>query len=93
METMRESAKGNLPGTRYWRAARRATAALLLAWFGVTFVTLFFARELADLRIFGWPFSFYMAAQGLILFYLLLVALYVGLMRRLDRMLKDDHAA
>ncbi len=70
---------------RYWRLARRLTAGMLMAWFGVTFGALFFARELFELNLFGWPFSFYMAAQGLTLFYLLLVAAYVILMRYLDR--------
>lgn len=73
----------------YWRMARRLTVGLLLAWFGVTFGILFFARELASLTVFGWPFSFYMAAQGLTLFYLLLVAVYVCVMRRLDNAMKD----
>ena len=73
----------------YWRMARRLTVGLLLAWFGVTFGTLFFARELSGLTVFGWPFSFYMAAQGLTLFYLLLVAVYVCVMRHLDNTVKD----
>lgn len=81
-----------LPGRhrRYWRSARRLTSGLLLAWFTVTFGTLFFARELFELKLFGWPFSFYMAAQGLTLFYLLLVGVYVVLMRRFDHKVEDE---
>jgi putative solute:sodium symporter small subunit len=75
---------------RYWHAARRWTFGLLLSWFIVTFGTLFFARELAAVTLFGWPFSFYMAAQGLTLFYLLLVAVYVCVMRRLDNAVQND---
>lgn len=78
---------------RYWRAARLLTSSLLLAWFAVTFGTLFFARELAHIDLFGWPFSFYMAAQGLTLFYLLLVAIYVLAMRYLDYRLGGDDVA
>lgn len=78
-----------LPGQRYWRATRCLTAGLLLAWFGATFTVLFFARELSEFSLFGWPFSFYMAAQGLTLFYLILVAVYVVLMRIFDHTLKD----
>lgn len=77
---------------QYWSKVQRLTAGLLLAWFGVTFGVLFFARELADLTLFGWPASFYMAAQGLTLFYFLLVAIYVLVMRRLDGSLKNGDA-
>jgi len=77
-------------GRRYWRATRRLTAGLLLAWFVATFGVLFFARELSEITLFGWPFSFYMAAQGLTLFYLLLVAVYVVLMRIFDHAMEED---
>lgn len=76
----------------YWQRTRHLTAVLLAAWFGMTFGTIFFARELATFTIFGWPFSFYMAGQGLTLFYLLVVATYMMRMRRLDKMLKDETA-
>jgi len=78
---------------RYWRMARGLTIGLLLAWFCMTFGVLFFARELAGYTLFGWPFSFYMAAQGLTLFYLLLVTVYVFGMRFLDNRMKGDDRA
>lgn len=74
----------------YWRRARRLTAVLLTAWFCLTFGVIFFARELSTFTLFGWPFSFYMAGQGLTLFYLLVVATYMLRMRHLDKMLKDE---
>lgn len=72
----------------YWRRVHLLTATLLLAWFLLTFGVVFFARELSGFTLFGWPFSFYMAAQGLILLYLAIIALYVKRMRRLDRIMK-----
>jgi len=69
----------------HWRRTRRVTAALLLLWFGTTFGTVFFARELIGLTVFGWPLSFYLAAQGASLAYLLILGLYALAMRRLDR--------
>jgi putative solute:sodium symporter small subunit len=74
----------------YWRRARRLTAILMTAWFCMTFGMIFFARELARFTLFGWPFSFYMAGQGLTLFYLLVVATYMIRMRKLDKMLKEE---
>jgi putative solute:sodium symporter small subunit len=68
---------------RYWRRNRRLTFALLGVWFVVTFVATFFAREL-DFRLFGWPFSFWLAAQGSLVVYVLIVAFYAWKVNRLD---------
>ncbi|AIY43527.1 hypothetical protein LT85_4369 [Collimonas arenae] len=62
----------------------------MLAWFGLTFGVIFFAREMANMTFFGWPLSFYMAAQGLALAYLLIVAVYTWQMRKIDRRHQDD---
>jgi putative solute:sodium symporter small subunit len=72
----------------YWRRTRRFTLWLTLAWFGMTFCTIFFARELAQIRFFGWTLSYYLAAQGATLLYLVLIAAYGWHMRHLDRILK-----
>jgi putative solute:sodium symporter small subunit len=70
---------------RHWRKTRRLTALLLLAWSVATFATVFYARELSNLVMFGWPVSFYLAAQGTILGYLAIVGYYAYAMRRYDR--------
>ena len=67
----------------HWRATLRWTQGLLLVWFGVTFVVAYNARAM-DFEFFGWPFSFWVAAQGALLVYLALVAGYAWVMRRLD---------
>ena len=71
--------------TEYWRRARRLSLQLLLVWFLTTFFIIFFARELADFTVLGWPFPFYMAAQGTILIYVLIVGIYAWRMQRLDK--------
>ena len=68
---------------RRWRRSQAVTAWLLGAWFVVSFGVTFFARELSS-SVFGWPFSFWVAAQGALLVYVLLVAVYARLMDRLD---------
>jgi putative solute:sodium symporter small subunit len=68
---------------RRWRASQRLTAALLVAWFGITFGVTYFARELGG-SVFGWPFSFWVAAQGALLVYLVLVYVYARRMARID---------
>jgi len=68
----------------YWRSNLRVTAWLLAVWFAVTFVVGWFARDLA-FDFFGWPFSFYMAAQGSLIVYVLIIGFYARYMNRLDR--------
>ena len=63
-------------------------AALLAVWAAVSFGVCYFAREL-DFRVGPWPFSFWMAAQGCVLVFIAIVALYATLMRRLA---PDDSA-
>ena len=69
---------------RYWQKNLRITALLLAVWFVVTFVVSYFARELS-FNFFGWPFSFWMGAQGSLVVYCLIVACYAWYMGRLDR--------
>jgi putative solute:sodium symporter small subunit len=73
----------------HWRRTRELTVGLLLLWLSATFGAIFFARELAQLTVFGWPLSFYLAAQGVSLLYLAIVASYAWHMRKADRVLRD----
>ena len=68
----------------YWRRNLRVTGVLVLIWFVVTFVLAYFARDLS-FRFFGWPFSFYLAAQGSLVVYVLIIWFYARYMNRLDR--------
>ena len=68
----------------YWRKNLRVTASLMAIGFVVTFVVAFFARELS-FNFFGWPFSFWVGAQGALLVYVALVWVYSRIMNRLDR--------
>ena len=74
---------------RHWRRTQRLTAALLLVWFGVGFVVTWFARDL-DFPFFGWPFSFWVAAQGGVIVFVVLLAVYARRMARNDRRLAND---
>lgn len=69
----------------HWRRTRRLTQLLLCLWLAVGFGTVFFARELARFELFGWPLSFYMAAQGASLVSLGAIGVYAWRMRRFDR--------
>lgn len=68
----------------YWRRNLRITSVLMLIWFVVTFVAAYFARELSTFIFFGWPFSFWTAAQGALIVYCVLIWYYARTMNRLD---------
>jgi putative solute:sodium symporter small subunit len=69
----------------YWRRNLKMTALLLAIWFAVIFVVSFFARELAEITVMGFPLGFYMGAQGAPLVYLAIIWWYARYMNRLDR--------
>ena len=69
---------------QYWSKNLRITAILLFIWFVVTFVVGFYARDLA-FNFFGWPFSFWMGAQGSLVIYVLIIAYYAHYMNKLDQ--------
>jgi putative solute:sodium symporter small subunit len=57
-------------------------AGLLAVWAGSSFVCCFFARDLSFM-VGGWPFSYWMAAQGAVLGFIAIVVVYATVMRRL----------
>lgn len=67
----------------YWNKNLRITAILLAIWFVVTFVVGFFARDLS-FRFLGFPFSFYMGAQGALIIYVVIIWYYARYMDKLD---------
>ena len=69
----------------YWSKNLRLTAILMLIWFVVTYVVGFFARELNEVTVFGFPVGFYMGAQGALVIYVIIIFFYARYMNRLDR--------
>jgi putative solute:sodium symporter small subunit len=70
---------------QYWQKNLRLTGILLGIWFVATFVVGWFARDLQSITILGFPFSFFMGAQGTLLIYVILVGYYAYRMDKLDR--------
>jgi putative solute:sodium symporter small subunit len=67
------------------KRVRRLTALCLMLWLGITLVPVLIARRNWSLPLGNWPLDFWMAAQGCVLVYLLIVALYAGLVNRWER--------
>jgi len=69
---------------QYWTRNLKITGLLLSIWFVVTFVMAYFAIPLSEISFFGWPLSFYMAAQGSLIIYVVILYYYARKMRQLD---------
>jgi putative solute:sodium symporter small subunit len=68
----------------YWQKNLRVTAILLVIWFVVTFVIGWFARDLQNITFLGFPFPFYMGAQGSLAIYVAIIWYYAHYMNKLD---------
>jgi len=69
---------------QYWQKNLNVTSKLMGVWFVVTFVVTFFARDLS-FNFFGWPFSFWMASQGSLIIYVLIIWYYASYMNKIDQ--------
>ena len=82
----------NLQKQQYWHINLTLTISLLIVWFLLTFLVNYFADELNQFSLMGFPLGFYMTTQGSLLVYLAIVWFYARFMNKLDKAhgLDDD---
>ena len=69
----------------YWKANVRIVLSLLSIWFVVSFgMAILFVDVLDNFRFFGFKFGFWMAQQGSIFCFVILIFVYVYKMNKLD---------
>lgn len=71
--------------TEYWHRNLTMTAILLAVWFAVTFIIGYFARDMSGFTVLGFPFPFYMGAQGSLVIYVVIIWYYAHYMNKLDK--------
>jgi putative solute:sodium symporter small subunit len=69
----------------YWRRNLVITTILMIVWFIATFVEGWYARELNQITVLGFPLGFYMSAQGSLIIYVVIIFIYARYMNSLDR--------
>ena len=88
MATSRHAPTGELTQQQkdeYWRYNVTLTTVLLVIWFVVTFIISgVMASWLNNYTILGFPFGYYMAAQGSLAIFVLEIAVYARLMNAKD---------
>lgn len=78
----------------YWKENIKLMLTLLVVWFIASFgMGILFADELNNIRFFGFKFGFWMAQQGSIYVFVLLIFIYVNKMNKLDRKYGVDEDA
>ena len=69
----------------YWRYNLRLTMILLAIWFVVAYLLSgLWAAELNKVTFLGFPFGYYMAAQGSLAIFFIEIAIYSRLMNKKD---------
>lgn len=69
----------------YWRANLKLVGALLLVWFSASFLaSIAFGDVLDQIRIGGFGLGFFMAQQGSIYIFVVLIFIYAFVMNKLD---------
>ena len=70
----------------YWQANLRILAILMTIWFVVSFgCGILFVEPLNEIKLGGFRLGFWMAQQGSIYVFLVLIFVYVRFMNKLDR--------
>lgn len=70
----------------YWRKNKFYLTVLLIIWFACSYLAgIIFVDELNSVRLGGFKLGFWIAQQGAIYIYVVLIFIYVLLMNRLDK--------
>lgn len=76
-----------------WARTRVLTAILLLLWLSICIAGPWFARDLNRLQLFGFPAGYWLASQGSLLAFMVIVLLCVWRMERLEARYEAELAA
>lgn len=75
----------------YWKANVRLLTALLSIWFFISYVCgILLADVLDNIRFGGFKLGFWIAQQGSIYVFVVLIFVYIAMMDRLDRKYRAD---
>ncbi len=69
----------------YWNENKKLTWIVMIIWFIITYVASFFSAELNSFSFIGFPFGYYMAAQGSLAIFVVLIFYYAAKMNKLDK--------
>lgn len=68
----------------YWHRTRNLMWTTLVVWFVFGFLVHFFVNYLNEIVVFGFPLGFYMAAQGSLIVFVILIFWFSHRQNRID---------
>lgn len=71
--------------TAYWEKTRSLMLVVLGLWFVFSFVIHFFVGQLNSIVILGFPLGFYMAAQGSLIAFVVMLFIFARKQNNIDR--------
>lgn len=78
---------------RYWSSTRSLMFVMLFLWIFFSFIIHMFVKDLNTIVIGGFPLGFYMAAQGSLIAFVLMLFIFASAQDGIDRkygMAEDD---
>lgn len=69
---MAEKTMNSTERDEYWKRTSTLMWTILVLWFVFSFVVHFFAIQLNQIRVLGFPLGYYMAAQGSLVIFVIL---------------------
>ncbi len=72
-------------GDRYWRRTSTLMWTMFVLWVGFSFVVHAFVNQLNQFQFLGFPVGFYMAAQGSLIAFVVMLFLFAKRQDTIDR--------
>jgi putative solute:sodium symporter small subunit len=70
---------------RYWSATRGLMFLMLLLWIFFSFGIHWFVKDLNEINFLGFPLGFYMAAQGSLIAFVVMLFVFAGWQHGIDK--------
>ena len=72
-------------GDRYWQRTSGLMWTMLALWLFFSFIVHFFVNQLNEIKILGFPLGFYMAAQGSLIAFVVMLFVFARRQDSIDR--------
>ena len=72
-------------GDRYWQRTSSLMWTMLALWLFFSFIVHFFVNQLNEIKILGFPLGFYMAAQGSLIAFVVMLFVFAKRQDSIDR--------
>ncbi|MBL8586991.1 MAG: DUF4212 domain-containing protein [Methylobacteriaceae bacterium] len=72
-------------GDRYWQRTSGLMWTMLALWLFFSFIVHFFVNQLNEIKILGFPLGFYMAAQGSLIAFVVMLFVFAKRQDSIDR--------